>query len=435
MAVVSQDSPAGREVQVHYDTGIYIPRAQAGSPQRSYLSCLIFALCAGVYFLPFMRVLLQGTDEGFLIDGAVRVTHGQVFARDFFEVVGPGTFYWLSAFFKVLGVTFFATRVWLFLDSLGTALLMYFLSRRICSQYQSLPAILFFATSFGMLWPAISHHTDSNFFALLAFACVILWQDFRNSIFLVAAGVFAGATTCFLQPKGVLLLLAILVWLLVQHRRQFNSIRSLGWVACGYCGVAGAVCVYFWNRAALRDLLYTNLVWPFQHYDAISNVPYGRGILLYYWDHWVVIGGGSPWIIAIAAVMITPFLLVAALPALLPALGWERRRFSAKPEILLYWLCGWALWVSEIHRKDICHLVYGSPLLIILVVSLLGRSDGKPSRIALQIFFVSASCLAVFNLFTVLPAEAVSTRAGSVAMFNRDPVLAYLDQHVAPGTE
>jgi hypothetical protein len=29
----------------------------------------------------------------------------------------------------------------------------------------------------------------------------------------------------------------------------------------------------------------------------------------------------------------------------------------------------------------------------------------------------------------------VSTRAGSVAMFNEDPVLTYLDHHVAPGTE
>jgi len=44
-------------------------------------------------------------------------------------------------------------------------------------------------------------------------------------------------------------------------------------------------------------------------------------------------------------------------------------------------------------------------------------------------------CLAVFNLFTVLTAHTVSTRAGSVAMLNDDPVLTYLDHHVAPGTE
>ena len=60
--------------------------------KREYIPYLIFALCASLYFLPFMRILLPGDgDEGLLISGAVRIVHGQVFARDFFEVVGPGT--------------------------------------------------------------------------------------------------------------------------------------------------------------------------------------------------------------------------------------------------------------------------------------------------------------------------------------------------------
>ena len=43
-----------------------------------------------------MRLVRLEADEGTIIDGAVRIVHGQVFARDFFEVAGPGTFYWLS---------------------------------------------------------------------------------------------------------------------------------------------------------------------------------------------------------------------------------------------------------------------------------------------------------------------------------------------------
>ena len=142
--------------------------------RRRYIPYLVFTLCASLYFLPFMRLLMRGTDEGFLLDGAVRIAHGQIFARDFFEVVGPGTFYWLAFFFKLFGVKFLATRISLFLTSLGTALLMYFLARRVCPRYPVLPCILAFSTYFGMLWPAISHHTDSNFFALLAFTCMVL---------------------------------------------------------------------------------------------------------------------------------------------------------------------------------------------------------------------------------------------------------------------
>jgi hypothetical protein len=32
-----------------------------------------------------------------------------------------------------------------------------------------------------------------------------------------------------------------------------------------------------------------------------------------------------------------------------------------------YWLAGGALWISELHRRDVTHLTYGSALLIILV--------------------------------------------------------------------
>src|SRR5947209_6381037 len=124
---------------------------------KDFKSYFLFALCASLYILPFMRLYMLGTDEGTLDYGAVRVIHGQVFARDFFEVIGPGTFYWLAAFFKLFGVSFLATRICLFLTSFGTAFLMYFLSRRICSRYWTLPPLILGGTYFGGLWPAISH--------------------------------------------------------------------------------------------------------------------------------------------------------------------------------------------------------------------------------------------------------------------------------------
>jgi 4-amino-4-deoxy-L-arabinose transferase-like glycosyltransferase len=200
----------------------------AKAPARQYIPYLIFTLCASLYFLPFMRLLLQAPPEGLLVYGAVRIVHGQVFARDFFEVVGPGTFYWLALFFKLFGVTFVAARICLFVTSLGTGLAMYFLSRRICGQYQILPCILLAGTYFGTLWPTISHHVDSNCFALLSVACMTVWQDRRKGGLLFAAGALAGATTCFLQQKGLLLLLALLVWLWMQRRRRSPPCHRYG---------------------------------------------------------------------------------------------------------------------------------------------------------------------------------------------------------------
>jgi hypothetical protein len=92
----------------------------------SWRNYLLFTLCASLYLLPFMRIMFAGSDDGTLLCGAERIIHGQVFARDFFEVMGPGTFYWLAIFFKLFGVTFLASRICLFISSLGIALSYYF---------------------------------------------------------------------------------------------------------------------------------------------------------------------------------------------------------------------------------------------------------------------------------------------------------------------
>jgi hypothetical protein len=411
---------------------VYIPKHTV----RRLRSYFIFTLCTCIYILPFMRLYMLGTDEGTLDYGAVRVLHGQVFARDFFEVIGPGTFYWLAAFYKLFGVSFLATRICLFLTSLGTALLMYFLSRRACRRDEILPCVLLASTYFGGLWPAISHHVDSNFFALLAVACIALWQDRRNNSLLLAAGVLAGVTTVFLQPKGMLLFCAFLVWLWILYRRRIASPFLLGVIAGGYFSVIGLMLLYFWSKGALSSLIYVNFVWPSRHYEAVNSVPYAHGILTNYWDHWVVAKSGFRWTVPMAAVLITPLLFIAALPGLLLALGARSGWNIARTEILLYWLCGAALWLAELHRKDMTHLVFGSPLLIILCIHFLAEYPGKIAAVALQVLSISTVCLAVFNLLCLLlAAHSITTSVGSVKMFRDVPVLTFLEKHVAPGEE
>ncbi len=405
------------------------------APARKYAGYLIFILCASLYLLPFMRVFLGWPDEGLLVAGAARIAHGQVFARDFIEIMGPGTFYWLALFFKLFGVTFLATRICLFVSSLGTGLLLYFLSRRICDRYQILPPILLAGTYFGGLWPTISHHVDSNFFALLSVALILVWQEKRNSYLLAAAGVSAGVTTCILQPKGVLLLAALLLWLSTRYLRRAVSLSSLAQVCAGYISVLGSVLVYFWSRHALWDLVYANFVWPSQHYGGENVVPYAQGLVLVYWNGWAGTGHSAAWRTGLAALLILPLVLIAALPALVPILGLGSRKNTAKPEIFLYWLCAWALWFSEFHRRDIYHLVFGSLLLLVLCVYYLGRYRSKIADLALQVLAISAVSLAGFNLVLALTAHSTTTRAGTVAMFKIDPVLAALEKRVAPGEE
>jgi len=87
------------------------------------------------------------------------------------------------------------------------------------------------------------------------------------------------------------------------------------------------------------------------------------------------------------------------------------------------------------HRVDIFHLVFGSPLLIVLCIYFLDVNRSRFSGYALQLLFITAVSLAAFNFIGVLTAHSLMTRVGSVAVFKDDPVLVFIDTHVAPGEE
>jgi hypothetical protein len=398
---------------------------------RRHQSELVFALCACLYILPFMRILVLGTDEGTLISGAVRIVHGQVFAKDFFEVMGPGTFYWLALFFKLFGVTFAATRACVFITSLGTALSMFFLSRRICRSYAALPSLLL-AGTYCWVWPAMSHHVDSNFFALLSVVSVCWWLEMRRPSPLFLAGVLAGLTTCFLQQKGILMIAALLIWLFIERRRHSIPLSAFAFLTGGYSVAVGMVILYFVWHGAVRDLVYTNFIWPYTNYGAVNVVPYARGVFADYWDVWNFKSGIG---FVISAILILPYLLIAAMPVLLSISGMYWRRSFIKPEVALYWLCGWALWLSEIHRKDIVHLVFGSPLLLILFVFYMGELPARASKVISQILVISAICLAGYNLFFLLFTHPLKTRVGTVTTFQEEKIVRLLEQKTHPGEE
>jgi 4-amino-4-deoxy-L-arabinose transferase-like glycosyltransferase len=401
---------------------------------RRLIPYLVFAFCVSFYFLPFMRLLVRCPVEGTLVEGAVRTVHGQLLGREFFGPMGPGTFYWLALFFKLFGVTFLASRICLFVSSLGTALSVYFLSRRVCRSYQVLPCVLVFATYVCGLWPTISHHVDSNCFALLAVVCMVLWQDSRSNWLLVAAGALAGATTLTLQPKGLLLLLAFLVWLWLQHRRRSTPLTALLWVTAACLGVVASMLGYFWSRGALGDLIYANVVWPSRYYGPAFSVHYASFISDNF-KNWVAPMHGVNWTVGMASILVIPFLFVAALPALVLLLGVRDGVKAMRMEIVLYWLAGSALWFSELHRKDIAHLVFGSPLLIILCIFYLQKRQKKGFDLALQALYIVSVSLAAANLIVALVARPMATRVGEVHVSAYDPVLTAIDEHVPPGGE
>jgi hypothetical protein len=191
---------------------------------------------------------------------------------------------------------------------------------------------------------------------------------------------------------------------------------------------------YFWLHGALGDLIYANVLWPARNYGPTYSVPYAF-LLGEYFKHWIAPVPGFNWTIGMAAILFVPFLLVAALPLLLPLIAMLQGFRNLPREVALYWLAGAALWLSEIHRKDITHIASGSPLLIILFVYYLQRQARPVYHWSLQLLSIASVSLATAAMFISLVAHPLKTRVGTVHLANPDPGLTALMDHVPRGAK
>jgi hypothetical protein len=211
------------------------------------------------------------------------------------------------------------------------------------------------------------------------------------------------------------------------------------WLAGGYVVVGISVVFLFWTAGALPDLFYANVVWPLSRYSDANAVTYGAGTFEFYWSKWTasLVPEVSPLIgYSASGILLVPLLFLMALPGLLAAFAVRCRSLAFTRHTLPYWCAGSALWLSEIHRKDITHLAYGSPLLIILFLYLCRQHVRGWSQWALQFVAICAFVLAGFHGLVALSGRTeIATPRGVVRTFGEDPVLAFLKVHSKPGDE
>jgi hypothetical protein len=399
---------------------------------------LILALGSAAYLFLFLRVLWRVGDEGTLVYGAQRVAQGAVPYRDFFEVMGPGTFYWLGLFFRIFGTTWLVARVSLLITGVGTTLAVFWLARRLSLASALLPTIIVLALTIP-LWPATNHHWDSNLFALLSFAAFVSWLETPNRWKLITAAVLAGATTLFLQQKGALLFLSLLLIVFLVRRKQPGFLSSVAHLAAGYVAVLFLTVSYFFASGAFPQFLYANFIWPSTNYHNVNLVSYAYGLRSLYWKSWfdLLIAVVSPAAAySISGVLLLPFLVVAGLPLLLVVLGLSRRAEAFGPTTLPYWLAGSALWISEIHRADITHLIYGAPILLIVCLYLWQLQPNRFWGYAKNALALSVGLFVIFNALIAQGAQTrMVTRRGTVYAFVKDDALEFLDHQTQPGED
>ena len=401
-----------------FEGGIDVVRQPFESTLRALAAYIAVAAFAAAYLLPFMRVLRRVGDEGSILYGAHRILNGQIAGRDFFEPIGPLPFYWLAAFFRIFGEAVYTSRGLLLGTGVLLSLLVFYFARTIKANRAI--CVLFAVTLLIPVFPANSQHWDSDLFALSAFAAFLKWQQNRKDWLLVSCGLFAGLTTCAMQHKGFLMCLALVISLLLAERR--NRLRCMGAVIAGYLAVLLALAAFYASEGALGALVYSNLIWPALHYRAVNSVPYGFGLLSFFvmpWFNSLRTIMPLPGATIVTATLAAPLIVLFALPVLLAACAALLRKRAFSTELLPFWIGGVALWASELHRPDMCHLVYGSPILIVLVVSLCERI-----RCARIISTLTVICLVLASALSLLaPLSAntkIQTRRGVLYGFKHD---------------
>ncbi|MFB3923221.1 MAG: hypothetical protein ACE145_15985 [Terriglobia bacterium] len=339
-----------------------------------------------LFFACLYRIPISDADEGIIADGAERIMRGQIPYRDFFSELGPASFYLQAAIFRVVGESLTAIRMTAWV--LGGILsgIVYLLSRRLLSR----PAALVPTAAFTMIcYPyayRISHHWWGNLFLLLS----ILFLAGRNGrrvesegnpgkVHLGVAGALVAFTLLAMQSKGVWAVVMGAAYLILAGRiaRGQNwsqaareGLKRSFWFLTSWVAVIILSVAYFQFRGALGAWVEDNFLFLFTNYRPYVDVPQS--------DPWLMVRRLASivqqqpslhFVLYLAGYLF--FAFIGPVVAFGGAAWRLRRDRSLNPArrvtLLLFLLLGIGAFLSEIHSPDFVHLVWGAPLMLILL--------------------------------------------------------------------
>jgi hypothetical protein len=438
----------------------------------------VFA-AAFVLLLPFAHAYKLGYafDSLTMQYDSVRVLHGAVPYRDFFNFPTPLT-YWIQALvFRVFGVSATNAAYLLILFFSALATFLYALTYRMTGKrlVSLVPSIL---VLFGLAphWEYPYHHWYGATTLVLTILIASRWLEHEKVYLLVAAGVMAGVTALFVQTQGLAAALAVGLLLVlhvggVDQLRPYSAnvvaMRVLAF-AIGIAAVWLPVLGYFYLEGALHQFFYDTVVWVNSSYrenGPVNAVPpvYNLGNYLYWtftsntWDTptpmqtepllfysglWMTI-----WLLIIPTISMLFSLrfVFRHLRGLLRRLRGKVETFYSDPEssrqyatlllcslatIASYWL-----WI-ESGNRDTMHMwfitVITFPTFVAFVMPILAQHINSPVAAMQKAvdgrgFLVASICAATLVWYGTV---ASMWWVPSVdAAFQRDPIVQYVNHH------
>ena len=244
---------------------------QPNSPvatKRLSRSIFVFSFAAAFVFLYLRTFLLPCTpfivfsDQVLFFSRAVRVLHGEVPYRDFFDFVTPGIHLLYAAAFRVFGVHAWVIQAWGIVLGLALAYLLTRIASRILhGPVVLLPGLLFLALDLNYSL-SLTHHWYST---LASLAAVEILMDGIEPWRVSIAGALCAISTLITQTQGTLSIIALVlyfVWLRRSGAQYFSLSRRLAALLVPFVLILSATLGYYSYQAGFRRLFFDLVIFP-----------------------------------------------------------------------------------------------------------------------------------------------------------------------------
>jgi 4-amino-4-deoxy-L-arabinose transferase-like glycosyltransferase len=348
---------------------------------------LIF-LYLRTFALPAVPFVGNG-DELLFFVRALRIAHGEIVYRDFFELVTPGTDLLYAAGFKLFGVHAWLLQAWTIMLGLALSYIVTSLARRILrGPAVFLPALMFLVFDFASL--DATHHWYSTLAALAAARALMCRHGLGR---VVTAGLLCGVATLFTQTQGCLTLLALMTYLLIEEsaHQDFSLSTKLLGLLLPYVLLCSSVLGYYMYRAGSHTVFFDLFVFPVKYLSSGSfNSPQT------YLHQFPSMHGFS------GLVRLVPYLLIYSLVPYVYLYSlyhlWRRRNTLLKEtrqRLILLNLVGCALFLAISTGPRFFRLSTVAPPAILICVWLLYQQQGHAFRATRYALWLVAVAFAV----------------------------------------
>jgi hypothetical protein len=239
----------------------------------------VLAFAGALLFLYLRTFLLPATpflaisDQNLFFARAVRMLHGQLPYRDFFEFVTPGIEIIYAAAFRVFGVHAWVMQAWGIAIGLALCCVITRIAARILrGPLVLLPALLFLVFDFSSAL-SLTHHWYSTFATLCAVSVLMAGADLRR---IFAAGLLCGVAALFTQTQGTLTLLAVaayLVWCKRSEPQAPGILTQLATLLLPFTLILSLVLGYSIHRAGFRTVFSDIVAFPPRFMSSEVNSP------------------------------------------------------------------------------------------------------------------------------------------------------------------